>query len=59
MSITVVLAAGYMWWKKTPDFPFGKPEVRLLLVARGVGGFLGVTGMYCKEKNPCGSTFPR
>ncbi|KAK4575154.1 hypothetical protein LTR86_001006 [Recurvomyces mirabilis] len=46
MSITVVLASGYMWYKRTPDFPFGKREVRWLLVARGFGGFFGVTGMY-------------
>ncbi|KAK5110136.1 hypothetical protein LTR62_006270 [Meristemomyces frigidus] len=46
MGITVVLATAYMWYKKTPDFPFGKREVRWLLVARGFGGLFGVTGMY-------------
>ncbi|GAB7356896.1 hypothetical protein MBLNU459_g7757t1 [Dothideomycetes sp. NU459] len=46
MSITVVLACTYMYFKKTPHFPFGMPEVRWLLVARGVGGFFGVFGMY-------------
>jgi hypothetical protein len=48
MGITVVLASVYMWWKKTPDFPFGAREVRPLLVARGIGGFFGVFGMYCE-----------
>jgi hypothetical protein len=38
MSITVVLASAWMWYKKTPHFPLGKPEVRGLLVARGFGG---------------------
>jgi hypothetical protein len=38
MSITVILASAYMWYKKTPDFPLGKPEVRGLLAARGFGG---------------------
>lgn len=37
----------YMWWTKTPHFPFGAREVRWLLVARGMGGFFGVFGMYC------------
>lgn len=46
MSITVVLASLYMYHKQTPHFPLGKPEVRLLLVARGFGGFFGVFGMY-------------
>lgn len=49
MSITCVLATLYMWRKKTPDFPLGKREVRPLLVARGVGGFFGVFGIYCKR----------
>ncbi|GAM82942.1 hypothetical protein ANO11243_009280 [Dothideomycetidae sp. 11243] len=46
MGITVVLATAYMTYKKTPYFPFGMPEVRWLLVARGMGGFFGVFGMY-------------
>jgi drug/metabolite transporter (DMT)-like permease len=46
MGITVVLASTYMYYTKTPDFPFGAREVRPLLVARGLGGFFGVFGMY-------------
>ena len=46
MGITFVLASTYMWYKKTPHFPFGLKEVRWLLVARGLGGFCGVFGMY-------------
>lgn len=38
MFITVVLASAWMWYKKTPHFPLGKPEVRGLLAARGFGG---------------------
>lgn len=41
MSITVVLASAWMYYKKTPHFPLGKPEVRWLLAARGFGGFFG------------------
>jgi drug/metabolite transporter (DMT)-like permease len=46
MSITVILASSYMMVKKTKDFPFGAKGVRLLLFARGFGGFFGVFGMY-------------
>jgi drug/metabolite transporter (DMT)-like permease len=46
MGITFVLASAYMWWRKTPHFPFGAPEVRWWLVARGIAGFCGVFGMY-------------
>ncbi|GAB7364915.1 hypothetical protein MBLNU230_g5705t1 [Neophaeotheca triangularis] len=46
MAITLVLASGYMWYKQTPYFPLGMPQVRSLLVARGFGGFFGVFGMY-------------
>ncbi|KAF2809276.1 uncharacterized protein BDZ99DRAFT_463134 [Mytilinidion resinicola] len=46
MSITVVLASGYMWYTKAEHFPLGLKEVRPLLVARGLGGFFGVFGMY-------------
>jgi drug/metabolite transporter (DMT)-like permease len=46
MGITVILASAYMYWKKTPHFPFGAREIRPLLVARGLGGFFGVFGMY-------------
>lgn len=46
MAITVVLASLYMYYRKTPHFPFGHPEVRTLLVARGFAGFFGVFGMY-------------
>lgn len=46
MSITAVLAMSYMAYKRTPYFPFGMPEVRWLLIARGMGGFFGIFGVY-------------
>jgi hypothetical protein len=49
MAITVMCASFYMWYKKTEHFPFGMKEVRSLLVARGLFGFFGVFGMYCKS----------
>lgn len=35
-----------MYYAKTPDFPFGAKQIRLLLVARGLVGFFGVFGLY-------------
>jgi drug/metabolite transporter (DMT)-like permease len=46
MGITCVLATAYMWYKQTPHFPLGAPEVRGLLLVRGFAGFFGVFGMY-------------
>ncbi|ROT42483.1 hypothetical protein SODALDRAFT_326640 [Sodiomyces alkalinus F11] len=43
-SLTMLGAVIYMWWTKTPDFPFGAKEVRWLLLVRGVSGFFGI---YC------------
>jgi hypothetical protein len=48
MSITVACSSLYMYYKKTEHFPWGLREVRGLLVARGLTGFFGVFGMYCK-----------
>lgn len=47
-SITVVLTFTYVVWSKSvPHFPLGPPgTIRLLLIARGIGGFFGVCGMY-------------
>lgn len=45
MFITVIASYLYMWYAKVPE-PFGTPEVRWLLIARAVGGFFGVFGMY-------------
>jgi hypothetical protein len=49
MGITVLCASVYMWYKSTEHFPFGMREVRSLLIARGLFGFFGVFGMYCKS----------
>jgi drug/metabolite transporter (DMT)-like permease len=46
MGITVILASSYMAWKGTRDFPLGARGVRLLLLMRAMGGFVGVYGMY-------------
>ncbi|ERF74639.1 hypothetical protein EPUS_00769 [Endocarpon pusillum Z07020] len=46
MSITVLLTLFYGFYTRIPYFPFGSKVVRLLLIARGVGGFFGVFGLY-------------
>ena len=48
MTGTLVLSCSYQWLAGVEDAPFGSKEVRKLLIARGVGGFFGVYGMYCK-----------
>jgi hypothetical protein len=48
MFITVVCASLYMRYKNIEHFPWGMREVRPLLIARGLTGFFGVFGMYCK-----------
>lgn len=56
MFITVVCASFYMWRQKIEHFPWGMREVRHLLVARGLTGFFGVFGIYCKyiAESMCG-----
>ncbi|KAI1393270.1 uncharacterized protein F4822DRAFT_6101 [Hypoxylon trugodes] len=44
MLATAVLGSLYMWYKKVPDFPLGRRDVRGLLVLRGLSGF---TGLFC------------
>ncbi|KAK7894113.1 hypothetical protein LTR67_006816 [Exophiala xenobiotica] len=46
-SITASLCTAYgLYTKSVPDFPLGPRQVRWLLVARGLFGFMGVFGMY-------------
>ena len=49
MTGTLVLSGMYQWLAKVEGAPFGSKEVRKLLIFRGVGGFFGVYGMYCKQ----------
>jgi hypothetical protein len=48
MSVTFVMSSAYMWWNKTPHFPFGEKSVRGLLVVRALFGFFGLWCLYCK-----------
>lgn len=45
-SLTAICCLAYMWWVKMPDSPFGKREIRWLLVTRGCTGFFGIFGMW-------------
>ncbi|KAF5006112.1 hypothetical protein FDECE_7484 [Fusarium decemcellulare] len=44
--MTACCCSAYMWWAKTPDFPFGKKEIRWLLWLRGFSGYFGIFGMW-------------
>ncbi|OTB07925.1 hypothetical protein M426DRAFT_317432 [Hypoxylon sp. CI-4A] len=44
MLATAILGSLYMWYKKVPDFPLGRKDIRALLVLRGLAGF---TGLFC------------
>lgn len=48
MTGTLILSGIYQWMAKVENAPFGTREVRKLLIARGVGGFFGVYGVYCE-----------
>ncbi|KAF7550818.1 hypothetical protein G7046_g7905 [Stylonectria norvegica] len=44
--MTSVCCIIYMWLMKTPDFPFGRKEIRWLLVLRGCSGYFGIYGVW-------------
>ncbi|KAH6982999.1 hypothetical protein BKA56DRAFT_582795 [Ilyonectria sp. MPI-CAGE-AT-0026] len=44
--ITSICCSIYMWWMKTPGFPFGPRSIQHLLVFRGVSGFFGIFGVW-------------
>lgn len=46
MSVTFALSSMYLWWNQIPDFPFGKPSVRPLLILRALFGFGGLFCLY-------------
>ena len=48
MTVTFVLSSVYMWHTRVPYFPLGMKEARQLLLFRGVAGFIGVYGLYCR-----------
>ncbi|KAL6871186.1 hypothetical protein J3F83DRAFT_734520 [Trichoderma novae-zelandiae] len=45
-GLTSLCCFVYMWWRNVPDFPFGKREIRWLLMLRGFSGFFGIYGMW-------------
>lgn len=56
MGITMTFCCVWMWWRSVPGFPFGENGVRWLLVGRGIFGFLGTYGLYCKSNFYFGKT---
>lgn len=53
MGITSILCLIYMLYHNIA--PLGIKEIRWLLVLRGISGFGGVLGLYCKQWVPLGS----
>jgi hypothetical protein len=49
MSLTMIFCFAWMRWKNVPDYPLGQKGIRWLLVLRGLTGFFGIYGMYCKS----------
>lgn len=37
---TMILSGIYQWWAKVDGAPFGSKELRGLLLARGIAGFI-------------------
>lgn len=54
MGITMICCGVWMWWKRVPYAPLGPPGLRLLLLVRGMFGFVGVFSVYCKKLSPPG-----
>ncbi|KAI5854525.1 hypothetical protein GGS23DRAFT_472361 [Durotheca rogersii] len=50
MSMTVIGASLYIWWRRIPHGVLGHKDVRWLLVLRGVCGFFGIYGMWYSAK---------
>lgn len=45
-SMTSFCCMLYMWYAKTPEFPFGRKDIRWLLLLRGFSGFFGIYGIW-------------
>lgn len=46
MGLTCILSTVYMRATNVPDFPLGPPDVRWMLVVRGLTGFFGLSAFY-------------
>lgn len=53
MSITLIGCLAWMWWNSVEHAPFGRKDVRWLMIARGMGGLVGVYGLYSKPHPVC------
>lgn len=49
MTITLVGCLAWMWWNSVEHAPFGRKDVRWLLVMRGFGGLVGIYGLYSQH----------
>lgn len=58
MSITLIGCLMWMWWNSVEHAPFGRKDVRWLLIARGMGGLVGVYGLYSQPPPPIHKAAP-
>ena len=49
MVVTFCVSSLILWHRSSEDFPFGKKELRPLLILRAIGGVLAAIGFYCKH----------
>ncbi|PFH57155.1 hypothetical protein XA68_15429 [Ophiocordyceps unilateralis] len=45
-GLATVFCLSYLWWTKAPDGALGKRQVRWLLLARGITGFVSIFSMW-------------
>lgn len=50
MALTSVFGSIYLRYLNLPHYALGAKEIRLALLLRGIGGFAGVYGLYCKSQ---------
>lgn len=50
MSVTLLCSLVLGWYQGTQFFPFGRKEIRPLLILRSMGGFVGLSGFYCTPR---------
>lgn len=51
MTLTSFFGSIYLRYLNVPHYALGAKGIRLALVLRGIGGFMGVYGLYRKSYN--------
>lgn len=51
MALTSFFGSIYLRYLSIPHYALGASGIRIALVTRGISGFVGVYGLYCKPSN--------